>query len=718
MSATTNTPAAHGPRRWLPPLLGTIGVVALLAALVVGYTQRALFNSDQFAARAASTLQKESVRDELAVLITDEVVISAEADLVAFRPLIEGVAAQIVGSSAFRSLFRSSVADVHRAIFSDDQRTITLTLINLGVILRAALERVAPEAADAVPANLSLIQEHPPQALIDLVQLAEDTRFLAIILFVIALVSISAALMLSRNRRESIRRGGIGLALGAGLLLVAYWVLHTRLVDMVDDPGLRAALGAVWDAYLEDLRDLLLVTAGSAAVVAAAAAALLRPFGLERPLVYAWQWVSRRPESTGFRVLRALAFILVGALIVADTESALQLVALVVGISLIYLGTQELLRLVVTPEEVERSQRSRRRLVSRNVLVVSAACAGVIIAAGSIFIASGGVSQADIELPGCNGHVELCDRTLPEITLPATHNSFSAADQPNWLFAQHEAGIPAQLAGGIRGFLIDTHWGRKTSDGSVITDLSAGNKSRQEYVEEFGEEVVDAALRVRDSLSNNANPPGKPEIYLCHGFCEVGARPLKDDLVAMRDFLLANPNQVIVVIVQNEGVGPKEFAAAVRDAGLEKMVYRGSVEEWPTLAEMIRDNQRVLFMSEKPPFNIVAWNHEAYAITQETPYSFDRPGQLTNQKELVASCAENRGPSDADLFLLNHWIDTSPAPRPSNARIVNSYDVLLHRARECERLRDHRVNLIAVDFWRTGDLFAVVDTLNGFDDGS
>ena len=50
---------------------------------------------------------------------------------------------------------------------------------------------------------------------------------------------------------------------------------------------------------------------------------------------------------------------------------------------------------------------------------------------------------------------------------------------------------------------------------------------------------------------------------------------------------------------------------------------------------------------------------------------------------------------------------------PSNAAIVNSYDFLLKRAKTCERERNHLPNIIAVDFYRTGDLLRVVDTLNG-----
>ena len=37
----------------------------------------------------------------------------------------------------------------------------------------------------------------------------------------------------------------------------------------------------------------------------------------------------------------------------------------------------------------------------------------------------------------------------------------------------------------------------------------------------------------------------------------------------------------------------------------------------------------------------------------------------------------------------------------------------LRRARECTRLRHHAPNLLAVNFYREGGLFRVVDTLNG-----
>jgi hypothetical protein len=64
---------------------------------------------------------------------------------------------------------------------------------------------------------------------------------------------------------------------------------------------------------------------------------------------------------------------------------------------------------------------------------------------------------------------------------------------------------------------------------------------------------------------------------------------------------------------------------------------------------------------------------------------------------------------------MNHWVNTDPAPLASNARRVNAYEPLLARARECEKVRTHVPNLVAVDFYREGDLFKVVDALNHVD---
>jgi hypothetical protein len=61
---------------------------------------------------------------------------------------------------------------------------------------------------------------------------------------------------------------------------------------------------------------------------------------------------------------------------------------------------------------------------------------------------------------------------------------------------------------------------------------------------------------------------------------------------------------------------------------------------------------------------------------------------------------------------MNHWIETTPSPKPTNARIVNAREFLLKRIKAFRKERGHLPNLVAVDFYREGDLVAVARELN------
>jgi hypothetical protein len=202
-------------------------------------------------------------------------------------------------------------------------------------------------------------------------------------------------------------------------------------------------------------------------------------------------------------------------------------------------------------------------------------------------------------------------------------------------------------------------------------------------------------------------------MYLCHSFCELGATRLDSVLDDLRTFLVAHPGAVVVVINQDY-VTPEDFVRAVREADLEELVYRGRLAgRWPTLGEMVDAGQRLVLLAEENA-GAAPWYRPAYeAITQETPYSFGSVPELTDPDRLPASCRPNRGPDQAPMLLLNHWITTDPLPLPSNSSKVNAYEPLMARIRECTRIRGQSPNLVAVNFYLRGDLFRVVDELNG-----
>ena len=279
----------------------------------------------------------------------------------------------------------------------------------------------------------------------------------------------------------------------------------------------------------------------------------------------------------------------------------------------------------------------------------------------------------------------------------------SAVDSPGWMFGQQERGVAAQLDDGVRAFLIDVFAGIPVS-GRVKTELGTEPGFMRDVEKAVGKEGLDAAFRIRERM---VGPPEGPRaLYLCHGFCELGSQPVVPWLRTLRDFLTGHPHDVVILVIEDY-VRPEELSVAFTDSGLGELVFRGAPRPpWPTLAEMAAAGQRVVtFLESGRPG--VDWIYPAFASIQETPYRARDPAQL--------SCGANRGGTAGSLFQLNHWIETPPTPRPSNAAVVNRYDFLLARAEECTTERAHLPNIIAVDFYRTGDLFQVVKHLNGLD---
>jgi hypothetical protein len=704
-------------RRVVVRLLVVAASVVMVLALVAGYARRAAVDSDQFANRATAALRDDSVRALVAERITDDVVLENAADLTAARPIIQSAASGIVGSRAFTGLFRSAVRDVHRALFDRDRDTVTLTVADVGTVLAAALEQVRPSLARKLESTgrVALLKRDVGSVTGDLARLGDKVRVLALVLLALSLILAAGAIAVSRDRRRTVVALGIGLA-GAGVvLIVAYAVARSLAIDHVEGPENRAAAGAVWDAFLRDLRTATWILAGSGAIIAAAAASLIRPVDMREPVLRAAHWLATEPRHPALRVLRGVGFVAGGLLVIVEREAVLSLVLAVLGVYLIYEGVTAVLRVVYRPpapgEKAPRARITRRVTVSGRQLAVPLIAVALIAAAVATFLGTGGTTTAAPAKGPCNGHEELCERRLDRVVLPATHNAMSAPTAGKF-GSQQDRPIADQLDDGVRALLIDTHYADLLPNDRLRTYFGSRAELRRRAAQDgVNADAVDAALRIRERLGFAGE--GERGMYLCHTFCELGGTELEPVLDDLRDFLIANPNEVVAVINQDY-VTPADFVAAVQDADLVDLAYRGPIgADGLTLRQMIDRNRRVIFLAENRA-GAASWYHLAYeSITQETPYSFSKVEQLTKRANLPASCQPNRGAANAPLFLLNHWITTDPVPLPSNATKVNDYSPLLRRTRECRRIRKHLPNLVAVDFYRRGDLFRVVDTLNG-----
>jgi hypothetical protein len=686
--------------------------VLIVAAVVAGYVRYELLSERHFSDRAAAALADPDVRGVLSREITDRVVLPSAPDLVSARPLIESAVAGLAGTPPFVALFEDGVRRVHGALLAGDDSRLRLDLQDMGVLVKSALEHLPISGLDQIQADVTLRLTAVGAVTESVAETADRLRALSFALIVAALASAAAAIALARDRRRALQLLGFsvaGLALAAVLVLAGARVAVERLSS--DQEVDRRAASAVWDAFLGDLGSVLLLVAACATVLAAAVARRAPLPDLVAALRLGWELASRTPRRTLWRVARGVALVAVGLAIVLEPLPALRLATIGAGLLVLYAGVDALLG-------IARDRRTERAKLGRRDLLASFAPVAVgliVFAAVGLFVATGGATApVVIRTAECNGHVELCAKRLDGVTLAASHNAMSSSAEEGWFAAAHTLSIGDQLRAGVRGLLIDAHYGLQVGK-AVRTDLSerserAGNKDRELYEQTLGPAGLAAIQRIRDRVLPGE---GKPGVFLCHRFCELGATELTEALRGIREFLVAHPDEVLIIVIEDY-VLPTAVVDAFQESGLAEKVYRGPpAGPFPTLREMIDGHQQVVVYAENHG-GAAPWYTAGYdAAVQETPFTFKRPVLLTTRSRWPVTCAPNRGTDDAPLLLVNHWVNTDPTPRPSNAAAVNARPVLAGRARECERLRDRQPTLLAVDFTQEGDLYGATDVLNG-----
>ena len=565
--------------------------VLIVAAVVAGYVRYELLSERHFSDRAAAALADPDVRSVLSREITDRVVLRSEPDLVSARPLIESAVAGLAGSPPFLALFEDGVRRVHGAMLSGDDSRVRLDLRDMGVLVRSALGHLPIRGVDEIQANVALRVSAVNSVTETAAEIAQRLRVLSVVLIVAALASAAAAIALTRDWRRAVQVLGFsvaGLALATVLVLAGARVAAERLSS--DEELDRRAAGAVWNAFLGDLSSLLLLVAAFATVVAAAVASQSTLPDLVPALRRGWELASRKPRRTVWRVARGIALVVVGVAIVVEPLRALRLAGIGAGLLVLYAGVDELL-------SAARERRAAEAEIGRRDLLASFAPVAVGLVAFAVvglFVATGGATAPPvIRTAACNGHVELCAKRLNEVTLPASHNSMSSSAEEGWFSAAHTLSIDGQLRAGVRGLLIDAHYGLQVGN-AVRTDLSerserAGNKDRQLYEDTLGPEGLAAIQRIRDRVLPGE---GKPGVFLCHRFCELGATEITGALRGVRDFLVEHPDEVLIIVIEDY-VLPSAIVAAFEESGLAEKVYRGPpAGPYPTLREMIDSASR------------------------------------------------------------------------------------------------------------------------------
>jgi hypothetical protein len=686
-------------------------ILALLGGFLL-YARQELFQPDNLAAHARTALEDERTRLAIAQPIVDGIVDSGSGELVNARPLIESIVVSALGTPPAKAALTEAVKAIDTKLANRTPNSLLLNLTDATVVAARALDALAPQLGKDVPKELTDVKTAilGSQITITPLRFVREVDLLGVVLPILAVMLLMLSVYVAPVRRRAVQRAGVALGAAAVIGLVILVVGRSLALGQIDDPLFRDAAAATWDAILGGLF-LWTVGIGVLALLLAAAArfgaAEIDPL---EPLARAAVLARARPSRPVFGVLRGLLIGAIGVWLIVDPLSVVSTVAVLAGAWLVYVAIVELLGILAPV--VAGANGTRRTFRPARLAMAFGVVAAILVAVFTL----GGEGRTEARPPGppeaCNGYTELCGKRIDQVTIPATHNSMSAASEPGWFLPNQRYGIVRQLDDGIRGLLIDTHYGIGRTGrgfGGVITDLGKENKTRKEVEKELGAETVQRAEDLVGRLRFGAEPTGESEPYLCHVLCELGATKLDVALGEIYDWMATHPDEFLVIVIEDV-VSPEETAQAFQRSGLLRWAYSPQPNTvWPTLGSLIEQDKRLLVMAERDNGDgQFPWYQQAFDLIQETPYTFDDVEQITG----AHSCRENRGDPDNPLFQINNWIETVPRD-PALQGKVNSLDVLGKRARVCERVRGMNPNIIAVDYYNEGDVLGVANELNG-----
>ena len=258
----------------------------------------------------------------------------------------------------------------------------------------------------------------------------------------------------------------------------------------------------------------------------------------------------------------------------------------------------------------------------------------------------------------CNGHSELCDKRYNQVAYLTTHNAFNAGDD-GFSLPNQTHGLTQQLEEGVRGLMLDVY-----DEGGVAT------------------------------------------VY--HGFTFLGTTTLESNLTEVKDFLDANPNEVVTLLFETY-ISANMMDTAMTHVGLKSMLHVQVLgEQWPTLQEMIDADKRLVFLSDhnnaQPDQD---WYHYMWDFAVETDFD--------NNAESDFSCDFNRGQATNDLFIINHFLTDASLGTGvlAQAQIINQFGYFYTRMKGCQLEQQKFPNFPTVDFYEIGQTLEVVDSLNG-----
>ncbi|KAI1081293.1 PLC-like phosphodiesterase [Whalleya microplaca] len=269
----------------------------------------------------------------------------------------------------------------------------------------------------------------------------------------------------------------------------------------------------------------------------------------------------------------------------------------------------------------------------------------------------------------CNNYAEFCTRKYSNITEVACHNSPFIT--PNNLAANQQYDVTLQLNDGVRFLQGQIQW------------------------------------------PTNGNEP-----HFCHTSCDIlDAGPITDWLTKVKNWVASHPYDVVTILLGNGNYSvPSLYVPYIQQTGILRYIYTPSVapmtlDDWPTLSEMILKGQRVvMFMDYMANQTEYPWLLDEFSQLWETPFDpTDQKFPCTVQRppDLKDADAKNR------LYMINHNLNIELSilgadmlvPARTELNVTNNVTgdgSLGLSANNCRSTWERPPNFLNVDYYNTG----------------
>jgi len=323
--------------------------VFLFVTVLASWARNTVFDSPTFSKRAVELLDSQAVRRELAQRLTEQLIRSGNQQAISFRPAYQLAIEAAVDTDTFRSIFRTAIRRTHQAILEGTGGSAGLDLADSVAIITSTLQlpgNAAPSNVSSGGLNNSFTDITERLGSLGVWNLDDTISSISLIAFVGMVAAAGGAIALGTDRRRIVRRLGwtvvvVGLLLVGALQALQWWVGRT-----ISDSSLRNAVDGAVAHATQDLHTAGLWLAAYGVVIAAAASSTGRSYTPIEVGRRVRGWVERRRANTWGTVLIGVLAILIGIVFVQEPLGNLELLIILAGLWLSYLGVCELLRVV------------------------------------------------------------------------------------------------------------------------------------------------------------------------------------------------------------------------------------------------------------------------------------------------------------------------------------------------------------------------------------